>query len=54
MMPYYEFHYLISDLIEYLKEKNKAEQGQKDQAGDMMGNMKMPNFKMPNITMPKL
>lgn len=52
-MPYYEFHYLVGDLLEFLKEKNKAEQGQKDQVGSM--NPKMPTMpKMPSMKMPRM
>ena len=53
-MDYYEFHYLVKDLIEHLKKENEANKGQSDQAGDVMGKMKMPNMKMPNIKVPKL
>ena len=53
-MEYYEFHYLVKDLIEHLKEENKQNQGQNDTASGMMSNMKMPNMKMPNISMPKM
>ena len=53
-MDFYEFHYLVEDLLDYLKKENEANQGQKDQAGDMMSKMKMPNMSMPNFKMPKI
>lgn len=53
-MDYYEFHYLVKDLLDHLKKENEANKGQSDQAGDMMSKMKMPNMKMPNIKVPKL
>ena len=53
-LEYYEFHYLVKDLIEHIKEENKQNQGQNDATSGVMGNMKMPNLKMPNISMPKM
>ena len=53
-MEYYEFHYLVKDLLEHLKRENEANQGQKEEASGMMSNMKMPNLKMPSMKMPKL
>ena len=53
-MDFYEFHYLVQDLLEHLKKENDANQGQSDQANDMMGRMKMPNMKMPSVKVPKL
>ena len=53
-LEYYEFHYLVKDLIEYIKEENKQNQGQNDAASGAMGNMKMPNMKMPSFNMPKM
>ena len=53
-LEYYEFHYLVKDLLEHLKEKNKAESGQSEQASDMMGKMKTPNVKVPNMKIPKM
>lgn len=53
-MEYYEFHYLVKDLIDHIKEENKQNQGQNDATSGVMGNMKMPNLKMPNISMPKM
>ena len=53
-LEYYEFHYLMKDLADYLKKKNEAESGQQEQGNDMMSKMKMPNMKMPSMKMPKL
>lgn len=53
-MEYYEFHYLVKDMIEHIKEENKQNQGQNDATAGMMSNIKMPNMKMPSINMPKM
>lgn len=53
-MEYYEFHYLVKDLLEHLKKESEANQGQNEQTGKMMSGLKMPNMKMPNMKMPKL
>ena len=53
-LEYYEFHYLVKDLIEHIKEENKQNQGQNDATAGAMSGMKMPNMKMPNMKMPKL
>ena len=53
-MEYYEFHYIVKELIDMIKAENEANKGQNEQTGDMMNSMKMPNFKMPSFNMPKL
>jgi hypothetical protein len=53
-MEYYEFHYLMKDLVEFLKSQNKENAGQQEQANSAMPNMKMPSMKMPSMKMPKL
>jgi HEAT repeat protein len=53
-LEYYEFHYLVKDLVDYLKEENKQNQGQNDASSGMMNNMKVPNMKVPNMKMPKM
>jgi len=53
-MEYYEFHYLVKDLLEFLQKENDANSDQQDQTGKAMSGMKMPNVKMPNIKMPKM
>jgi sortase (surface protein transpeptidase) len=53
-LEYYEFHYLMKDLADYLKKKNEAESGQQEQSSDMMSKMKIPNMKIPNMKIPKL
>jgi len=53
-LEYYEFHYLVKDLIEHIKEENKQNQGQNDATAGVMSGIKMPNIKMPNISTPKM
>ena len=53
-MEYYEFHYLVNDLVDHMKMENKQNAGQQEQTNDMMGSMKMPNLKMPSMKMPKM
>lgn len=53
-MEYYEFHYLVKDLLDFLKKQNDQNSGQQEQANDMMGKMKMPNMKVPNMKIPSL
>jgi len=53
-MEYYEFHYILKELIEMIKAENDANKGQNDQTNEMMGSMKMPSFKMPSFNMPKM
>ena len=60
-MDYYEYWYLVKDLIEHLKKEKEAHEGQTGQANEMMGSMKqgmkmpsMPSMKMPSMKAPKL
>ena len=53
-MEYYEFHYLVKELIEHMKRESDANSGQQAQSNDMMSSMKMPNMKMPSMKMPKM
>ena len=53
-MEYYEFHYLVKELIDHMKRESAANEGQQAQSNDMMGNMKMPSMKMPSMKMPKM
>jgi len=53
-LEYYEFYYLVKDLIANIKEENKQNQGQNDATSGAMGGMKMPNLKVPTIKMPKM
>ena len=53
-MEYYEFHYLVKELLEHMKRENEANKGQQDQASGVMGGMKMPNMKIPSMKMPKM
>ena len=53
-MEYYEFHYLVNDLVDHMKTENKQNAGQQEQTNDMMGSIKMPSMKMPSMKMPKM
>ena len=53
-MDYYEFHYLVNDLVDHMKTENKQNAGQHEQANEMQNSMKMPSMKMPNMKMPKM
>jgi len=53
-MEYYEFHYLVKDLLEFLKKQNDQNAGQQEQSNEMMSNMKIPNMKIPNMKIPSL
>jgi hypothetical protein len=60
-MDYYEYWYLVKDLIEHLKKEKEAQEGQNAQSNEMMGSMKqgmkmptMPSMKMPSMKAPKL
>jgi hypothetical protein len=58
-MPYYEYEFIVQNLIDILKEKQEAEEGQSKQYGDMNPNSMMKNAqkslpKMPNIQSPKM
>ena len=53
-MDYYEFQYLVKELLDHLKRENEANKGQQDQQSGMMGNMKMPNMKIPSMKIPKM
>lgn len=53
-MEYYEYYYIVKDLIEYLKEKKNAEKGEQDATSNMMGGMKMPSMKIPNMKIPNM
>jgi hypothetical protein len=54
-MEYYEFHYLVKDLLDFLQKENDANSSANEQASastPSMPNMKMP--KMPSMKMPKM
>jgi len=53
-LEYYEYHYIVKELVDHLKRENEANKGQNEQASSMASGMKMPNIKMPNIKMPKM
>ena len=52
-MDYYEYWYIIKDLIEHLKKEKEQQEGQNAQQNEAMGNMRS-GMKMPNIAMPKM
>lgn len=52
-MDYYEFHYLVKDLLEHLKEQNEQNKKERDEADSMKSSFKAPNYKAPNISVPK-
>jgi len=51
-MEYYEFHYLVKDLVEHVKEENKRNEEQ-NEAYKGAAMPKVPNLKVPNINVPK-
>ena len=53
-MEYYEYHYIVKDLIEYLKKENEANKAQQDATNGAVGNMKAPNIKVPKMSIPKM
>jgi len=53
-LEYYEFHYIVKDLVEDVKKENEANKGQQEGMGNMMGGMKMPNMSIPSMKMPKM
>jgi hypothetical protein len=53
-MEYYEFQYIVKELLDHLKREADANKGQQEKQSAGMGGMKMPNLKMPNIKIPKM
>lgn len=61
-LPYYEYHYIVKELSDMLKEQQKGQDRQSEQMNDQMNGMKMQqpklpkmqDMKMPSIKMPKL
>jgi len=53
-MEYYEYFYIVKDLIEDLKKENEANKGQQEAASGMTSGMKAPNIKVPSIKIPKM
>ena len=52
-MEYYEFTYIVKDLVEHIKTENKQNEGQNAAQTGMAAGM-MSGMKMPNISMPKM
>lgn len=53
-LPFYEYHYIIKELSAMLKEQNKGNSKQQEQANEQMAGMKMNNPKMPNMSNMKM
>jgi len=53
-MEYYEYHYIVKELVDDLKKENEANKGQNEAASGMTNGMKVPNIKVPNIKVPKM
>ena len=51
-MEYYEFHYLVKDLLDFLQKENESNKQQNEQAS--AATPKIPNMKMPSMKMPKM
>jgi len=51
-MEYYEFHYLVKDLVEHIKTENKQNEEQ-NEAYKGVNMPKVPNLKVPNLKVPK-
>lgn len=52
-MDYYEYWYIVKDLIEHLKKEKEAQEGQNAQQNEAMAGMRS-GMKMPNMSMPKM
>ena len=48
-MDFYEFHYLVKDLVDLMKKEAEANKGQSEQQQGMMSKMKTPNIKLLNL-----
>jgi len=53
-MDFYEFHYLVKDLVDLMKKEAEANKGQSEQQQGMMSKMKTPNIKLPSMKIPKM
>jgi hypothetical protein len=53
-MEYYEYHYIVKDLIEYIKKENDANKSQQEQTSGAMSGMKVPKMNVPKMNVPKL
>ena len=51
-LEYYEFHYLVKDLVEHIKEENKKNEEQNESYGGA-AMPKVPNLKVPSMNIPK-
>ena len=56
-MYYYEYHYLVKDLSDHLKQEKEANDKQNEAANAQYSaykQPKMPNMKMPSLSQPKM
>ena len=53
-MDFYEFHYLVKDLVDLMKKEADANKGQSEQQQGMMSKIKTPNIKLPSMKIPKM
>ena len=56
-LPFYEYHYLVKDLTEYLKQEKDANERQSAQIDDTRSTYKqpsMPKFNQPRVNVPKI
>ena len=52
-LEYYEFHYLVKDLVEHIKEENKQNEKQNEAQSSAMGGMTPKIPSMPKISVPR-
>jgi len=53
-LDYYEYHYIIKELVEHLKKENEANKSQNEQVGDMSSKMKVPKISIPKMNIPRM
>jgi len=53
-LEYYEFHYLVKDLLDFMKKENESNSQQNEQQNSAASGMKIPSMKIPSMKMPKL
>ena len=53
-LPYYEYHYIVKELSNMLKEQQKGNDRQSEQMNEQMASSKASMPKMPKLTQPKM
>jgi len=56
-MDFYEYHYLVKDLSDHLKQEKEANEKQNETVNSQASaykQPKMPNMKMPTMSAPKM